>query len=281
MNSLNSKPMTFLPFLSRFGRMILFLILGTGALYPLKAQNDFCGIKNISFQSGERLKYKVYYNMGPLWVGAGTAEFSVDKKEMNNRKVFHIKGVGTTLKSYEWFYKVYDVYESYVDVETLLPLRFIRNVNEGGFRIYNDVRFQHSLGQAISTNGVFKVPACVQDVLSAIYYARNIDFDRYKPGDQIPFDMFLDDQVYSLYVRYLGKEELNTKYGKFHTIKFSPLLIEGTIFEGGEKMTVWVTDDQNHLPVRVDSPILVGSIKVDLIEFHNIRHPLNSLIKKK
>lgn len=273
--------MIYSPSFPRSMALVLLLALGSSPFRPLMAQDDFCGIRNISFQSGERLKYKVYYNMGPLWVGAGIAEFSVEKKKMNQRPVFHIKGVGTTLKSYEWFFKVYDVYESYVDVETLLPHRFIRNVNEGGFRIYNDVRFQHSIGQAISTNGVFKVPHCVQDVLSAIYYARNIDFDQYSPGDQIPFDMFLDDQVYSLYVRYLGKEELKTRYGRFNTIKFSPLLIEGTIFEGGEKMTVWVTDDQNHLPVRVDSPILVGSIKVDLIEFQNIRHPLRSLIRKK
>ncbi len=266
------------------GRLLfLFLFLSSlgAGVFPSRAQTVFCGIKNTSFQSGERLKYKVYYNMGPLWVGAGIADFSVDKTTINDRPVFHIKGVGATLKSYEWFFKVYDVYESYLDVETLLPQRFIRNVNEGGFRIYNDVRFQHDRGQAISTNGVFKIPDCVQDVLSAIYYARNINFDKYKPGDQIPFEMFLDDQVYSLYVRYLGKEVLTTRYGKFHTIKFSPLLIEGTIFEGGEKMTVWVTDDKNHIPVRVDSPILVGSIKVDLIDFRNLRHELSALIKKK
>jgi hypothetical protein len=127
---------------------------------------------------------------------------------------------------------------------------------------------------------VYNVPKCVQDVLSAIYYARNIDYSKYKPGDKIPFSMFLDDQVYNLYIKYLGKEQVTTKYGTFSAIKISPLLIEGTIFKGGEKMMVWVSDDSNHVPVRVDSPILVGSIKVDLVGYENLRNPFTGLLSK-
>lgn len=244
------------------------------------AQNEFCGITNKSFKEGEKLAFKVYYNMGRLWVGAGMAAFNVSTEILNDRKVFHITGDGATLKSYEWFYKVRDRYETYIDAETMLPVKFVRNVNEGGYKIYNNVTFNHKIGQAVSTNGVYKVPACIQDVLSAIYYARNIDYSKYKPGDKIPFSMFLDDEVYNLYIRYIGKEQITTKYGKFNAIKISPLLIEGTIFKGGEKMMVWVSDDANHLPVRVDSPILVGSVKVDLIGYSNLRNPFTGLISK-
>jgi hypothetical protein len=175
---------------------------------------------------------------------------------------------------------VRDRYETYIDAETMLPVKFIRNVDEGGYKIYNNVTFNQKIGQAISTNGVYKVPNCIQDVLSAIFYARNIDYSKHNPGDKIPFSMFLDDEVFNLYVRYIGKERITTKYGTFNTIKFSPLLIEGTIFKGGEKMMVWVTDDANHIPVRVDSPILVGSVKVDLVGFEKLRNPMTSLIKK-
>jgi len=250
-------------------------------ILPATAQNDFCGIKNNSFQEGEKLFFKVYYNMGRIWVGAGDASFSVTREMYNNRKVYHVVGDGKTMKSYEWFYKVRDVYETYIDMETMLPLKFVRNVNEGGFKIYNNVSFNQSIGQAVSTNGIFTVPKCVQDVLSAIYYARNIDYNKYQPGAKIPFSMFLDDQVYNLYIRYVGKERIETRYGTFNAIKITPLLIEGTIFKGGEKMAVWVTDDNNHLPVRVDSPILVGSIKVDLIGYDKLRNPLTGLINKK
>ncbi len=217
--------------------------------------------------------------MGRIWVGAGLAEFNTKLEDYNGKQVYHVTGDGRTLKSYEWFYKVRDRYETFIDKETMLPLKFIRNVNEGGFKIYNNVTFNHSIGQAVSTNGAYKVPSCIQDVLSAIFYARNIDYSKYKAGDTIPFNMFLDDEVFNLYIRYLGKERITTKYGTFNAIKISPLLIEGTIFKGGEKMMIWVSDDNNHLPVRVDSPILVGSVKVDLIGYENLRNPLSSLLK--
>jgi hypothetical protein len=264
----------------RMARYIpLYLILLFFSL-SVTAQTDFCGIKNISFKEGERLDFKVYYNLGNLWVGAGIATFNIKLEDLHGKKVYHITGDGTTLKSYDWFFKVRDKYETFLDVETLLPHKFLRNVDEGGYKIHNNVTFNQEIGQAISTKGVYKVPKCIQDVLSAIYYARNIDYSKYKPGDKIPFSMFLDDEVFELYIRYMGKERITTRYGTFNTIKISPLLIKGTIFKGGEKMMVWVSDDNNHLPVRIDSPILVGSIKVDLLGYANLRNPTTGLIKK-
>ncbi|MDQ3550823.1 MAG: DUF3108 domain-containing protein, partial [Bacteroidota bacterium] len=113
----------------------------------------------------------------------------------------------------------------------------------------------------------------------SLYYARNINFDKYKIGDKISFDMFLDNEVYSMYLRYMGKEEIKTRYGRFRTIKLKPLLLKGNTFDQGEKMTVWITDDNNRIPVRAESPIRVGSVKVDMMGYKNLRHPLTSLKK--
>ena len=260
----------------RFLFIIVMLLAAHGAL----AQNDFCTARNTSFAEGEHLYFKVWYNSGPFWIGAGEASFNVALEQLAGRSVYHVTGDGKTLHSYEWFYKVRDRYESFIDAATMLPLKFVRNVSEGSFRFLNDVSFNQGAGQATSTHGTFTVPHCVQDVLSSIYYARNIDYNNFRPGDKIPFTMFLDDKVYNLYIRYLGKEKITTRYGTFNAIKISPLLIEGTIFKGGEKMTVWVSDDQNHLPVRVDSPILIGSVKVDLMAFDHLRNPLSGLVKR-
>ena len=90
--------------------------------------------------------------------------------------------------------------------------------------------------------------------------------------------MFLDNETYHLYLRYEGKENIKTRYGKFRAIKFKPLLIKGSIFQGGENMNVWVSDDENHLLLRAESPISVGTIKVDMMGYRNLRHPLKSLI---
>lgn len=247
----------------------------------LFAQADFCSSRNTSYQAGEKLSFKVYYNVGFIWVYAGDAVFNINRQEMNGHKTYHIIGDGKTSKSYEWAYKVRDRYETYVDEETMLPVKFVRNVDEGGMKIFNNVNFYHSKGKAVSTNGTYSITRCTQDVLSTIYYARNIDYNRFKPGDKIPFNMFLDDKLYSLYIRYLGKERITTKYGTFNAIKIAPLLIEGTIFKGGEKMMVWVSDDKNHIPLRVNSPILIGSVKVDMMNYENLRNPLTSLISKK
>jgi hypothetical protein len=244
----------------------------------LFAQSDFCAARNTSFKDGERLIFKIYYNMGFVWINAGNVHFNTDLEEINGHKVYHITGDGKTAKSYEWFYKVRDRYETYIDKESMLPERFVRNVNEGGFKIKQDVTFKHSKGEAVSDNKVYTIPKCTQDVLSAIYFARNINYNKHKPGDKISFDMFLDNKVYSLYIKYLGKEEITTKMGTYKAIKIVPLLIEGTIFKGGEKMTIWVTDDENHLPLRIDSPILVGSIKADLISYDKLRNPFGGIV---
>ena len=77
-------------------------------------------------------------------------------------------------------------------------------------------------------------------------------------------------------IRYLGKEVIKTKYGKFNAIKFKPLLLKGTIFEGGEHMTVWVTDDDKKIPVLVESPILIGFIRAELHKYEGLRNPMTS-----
>ncbi len=262
-------------------RYLLLIIISLTCIRPAQAQTDFCSIRNSSFNAGETITLKVFYALGKMFIGAGEATFNCSLEKFAGRDVFHIVGDGKTYKAYDWFFKVRDRYETYLDTATLQPLKFIRNVNEGGYKIYNNVVFNQAAHQAISTTGTYTVPPCVQDVISSIYYARNIDFSRYNEGDKIPFAMFLDDQVYNIYVRYLGKENVKTKFGTFRAIKFKPLLIKGSVFEGGEKMTVWVSDDGNKIPLRIESPISVGSVVVDMINYGNLRHPLTSLIKER
>jgi hypothetical protein len=258
--------------------LIVLALMGTG--YPLRAGegDEVCGTRNTAFQAGEKLTYKVYYTLAGVYASAGEATFTTTLDRFEGKNVYHVVGDGKTYSFYDKFYRVRDRYESYIDTSTLQPYKFIRDVNEGGYKTYENVTFVKKTNTAITNAGVFAIPTCIQDVLSAIFYVRNLDFNHLKVDDKIPFDMFLDRQVYHLYVRYLGKETIRTKYAKFRAIKFKPLLIKGTIFEGGEKMTVWVSDDPNHIALRVESPISVGSIKVDMSYYHGLRYPLTSLV---
>jgi hypothetical protein len=262
------------------GFKYLFVLLLCTSGKGIKAgvpEDDFCSLRNTAYHAGEQLTFTVFYAVAGIYVNAGTAVFTNTLERLNGTPVYHVIGDGRTNSSYDWIYTVRDRYESYIDTSNMLPLKFIRNVHEGDHKQYENITFNRKTNTAVTNKGVYKVPLCVQDVLSAIYYARNINFKKYKPGDRIPFTMFLDNEVFNMYIRYLGKETIKTKYGKFDAVKFKPLLIKGTIFEGGEKMTVWVTDDENRIPVRVESPISVGSVKVDMMGYRNLRYPLTSL----
>lgn len=243
--------------------------------------NASCAIKNTAFKEGEKAGFTVYYSVGSLVnVAAGSGTFTTTLEKLNGKNVYHVVGEGRTMPSYEWAYKARDVYETFIDTETMQPLKFIRNVNEGGYKKYQTVNFIKGANTAVTNSGTYKVPACVQDVVSSVFYARNVDFNKLKVNDRIAFSMFLDNEVYQMSIRYLGKETISTKYGKFKAIKIRPVTIKGNIFTGDEKMTVWVTDDANKVPVRIESPIVVGKVRVDMTSFQGLRNPMSALVKK-
>ena len=127
-----------------------------------------------------------------------------------------------------------------------------------------------------------KLRSCTNDVLTAIYYSRCLNFSLYKPNDTIPITFVLDGTIYPSYIRYKGKEVINTELlGSVRCIKFSPKLLEGTIFKGGEGMTVWATDDENKIPIYVETPIIVGYIKVKLIQYSGLRNKIDCRVSKK
>lgn len=246
---------------------------------PLQANNnDFCDMTNTSFRTGESLTYKVFYTVAGAYLGVGEAVLTYNLERFNEKDVYHVVAEGKTYGFYDNIFKVRDRYESYLDTATLQSYKFIRNVYEGGYKIYENVTFLKSTGTAIMKEGVYKVSPCIQDVMSAMSRVRNIDFNHLKPNEKVPFDMFLDKQVYHLYIRYLGKEAIRTKYARFRAIKLKVTVVQSNIFDGGEKMTVWISDDPNHIALRAESPIIVGKVKIDMINYKNLRYPLSSLV---
>jgi hypothetical protein len=255
-------------------RILIFLFHITLPWFPPPIHAQTTLSQNIAFQSDEKITYSVFYTVIGFYVNAGTATLTTTLERMDNNDVFHVVGEGKTNPRYDWIFKVRDRYETYFHATELQPLKFIRNVSEGNYTKHEEVTFNHQQNIAITTKGTISVPANIQDVISVVYYARNLDYNKYKKGDKIPFSMYLDNKVYNIYITYLGKENIKTRYGKFRAIKLKPLLVKGNVFDDEEKMTVWVTDDANHIPVRAESPISVGSIKIDLMQFENLRYPL-------
>ena len=255
----------------------------------LISSSSECDIDNDAFTSGEELVYQTSYNWGFIWLDAGEVVFKSEMSEHNGTPCYHISGIGGTYPSYDWIYHVFDRFECWVDTSTLKPFRYIRDVQEGGRFFYNECFFNFNKLKAYCvTKEKKKLPRldtvnispCAFDPLTMIYYSRNIDYSKYKPNDTIPISLFLDNKVYSLYIRYFGKEVLKMDdKNTFNCIKFSPKLVEGTIFKGGEEMTVWATDDKNRIPIYVEAPILVGSVKAKIIRWKGLKNKMDSKVK--
>ena len=240
-----------------------------------------CNVNSKAFNSGEVLRYGAYYNWGFIWLNAGEAEFTVTSKKYEGRDVYHLYAYGSSYKSYDWIFKVREKYQSYVDTETLQPLWYERDVTEDRYTAFEDYKFDYE-NNVINTYvqkrknpgvyGTLPLTPCLFDVMSAIYYFRSVDFSNYRVGDRIPVNIILDSQSYNLYMRYLGKEEVRTRDRKrYNCLKFAVQLVKGTIFKEGEDAIVWVTDDENKIPVIVEAPILVGSVKAILTDAKGLK----------
>jgi hypothetical protein len=247
-----------------------------------------CSVSNTVFSAGEKFTFKVYYNWTAVWLSAGEIAFTAKDAMLNDRPVHHLTAMGETYKSYEWFYKVKDKYESWVDKASMMPLEFKRDAFEGGYVMKDEFKFDRDAGKVHvkelhgwdhkvkgqpMKERALDVPACVHDPVSAIYYLRCLDFSKVAVGEKVPFDVYIDGAVYHVYARYMGKKTIKTRLGKFNTLWIKPLMVKNDYFDGGEQMNVYVTDDDNKIPVRVETPLTVGVVKADLISYSGLKHP--------
>lgn len=267
---------------------VFFVILFLTTSTVFQAQPD-CAVKNTAFKIGEELQYDVVYNWGPIWLESAYGTFKVGSGSYMGKDCFLLSGSGGTYAKYDWFFKVRDNFETYVDTLGFRPLKFKADILEGNKKdkhtyIFNNA--QRKVYTIINRGSkpvqldTLAIGACSIDVLTAIYYARNIDYSHCKVRDTISISLLLDGKLYPIYVRYLGKEVFTSKeLGTFNCIKFSPLLVEGSIFKKGEGMTVWVTNDKNKLPLYIETPITVGMVKVKLMSFKELRNAMDAKIK--
>lgn len=238
---------------------------------------DLRTISNSAFKRGETLKYRVHYG----WIDAGEAIIQVteENKLIGGRSTYHVVGTGYSISAFDWFFKVRDRYESFIDEKALAPWIFIRRVNEGGYIINQNYVFNHHKKTVDADGKIFNTPEYVQDMLSSFYYARTIDFSNAKIGDIYSLTSFVDNEIFDLKIKYVGKETINSDIGKIRCIKFRPIVQKGRVFKKEEDLNVWITDDLNRIPVRAEAKILVGSIKMDLMQYSGLANPL-ALVKK-
>lgn len=266
---------------------ILLLILFT---LPAFCGYNQCMPEVIPFQAGEKITYIAAYNWGPVWVDAGEVTFAVESVDYHGQRAFHFRSTGTTYKNYDFLFKVRDYYDSWVNPQTFRSFEFRRQIYEGGYMLQNNILFFPKLGYALSNTkrpdkpirtDTMKLEPCYFDMLASVYYVRSLDLKAMKTGEKLPVTVLIDDSVFRISVKKLGTEIRENRDGKkYACIKLSATMVEGTIFRKDEDVNVWITDDENKIPIIVEAKILVGTVKAYLKKTEGLRYPVTSLVKK-
>lgn len=245
---------------------------------PKKDEFKFRKMENEAFGFNEKLNYRVHYGL----INAASVSIEVGSKfeKKEDRECYHIKADGRTLKSFDWAYKVRDKFESFVDKEALAPLSYNKSVQEDKY-IDNDlVAFKHGKKKLYGIKGVLDMPEYTHDIISSLYYVRNLDFTNSKKGDKFPLNIYLDNKIYNLGFKFDGRETISTDIGKIKCLRFIPTLVVDRVFKDQDDMTIWVSDDANKIPIRVKAKIMVGSVKADITSYSGLKNEFKALLKK-
>ncbi|TDE03943.1 DUF3108 domain-containing protein [Flavobacterium sandaracinum] len=249
-------------------KLILFFILIVTVSFD-SPQEDAYGV-------GEYFKFRIHYGI----VNAGYATLEVKDATLNSKKTFHVVGRGYTTGMSRFFFKVDDLYESYIDKETRNPYQFVRKIDEGGYTKNQEGFFNQSSNRVVvkdykhKTEKTLYIPKNTQDILSTFYYLRNHpNIDKLKIGEAVAIDMFFDDETTKFKLKFIGRENITTKFGVVPAMIFRPLVQSGRVFKEQESLTVWISDDDNKVPLRIKASLAVGSIKADIDAYKGLKTP--------
>lgn len=225
------------------------------------------------FGLGEKYKYKIKYGFIPI----GQANVDVNSRvhTIDNTPCYRINVLGRTTGFTDVF-KVRNTYRSFVDTSSILPKKFILSAREGSYKRDQEFIFKHKEKKVIriekGEENAFNVPKNVLDVISGYYYLRTLDYKNLKLGSYTSAPLFFHDKVYQMKVKYAGKDKVKTKFGTIDVLKLHPILPKNDLFEGEEAIRIWVSDDKNHVPIRIEVDFSIAAVNMELIEYSNTLH---------
>ena len=237
---------------------------------------------SFAFKEGEWLKYRMSYSG---FLSAGTATLQLKEESLNGKRVIHAIGKGKTSGMISWFFKVNDTYESYFNSNEVKPYLFLRDINEGGFKMKRKITFNYKNNTAYVQDFIKKKDTIIsvknpQDMVSTFYFLRTHDTKNMKKGEEINVSMFFDNKSYPFKLKFLGYETLKTKFGKVRTQKFRPLVQAGRVFKAKESVTVWITADHNKIPIKMKASLAVGSLVAELEAYKGLANSFEIIIPK-
>lgn len=261
---------------------ILFILLLSVAVTAFVGDTHERTIVHNSFGTGEYMEYRVHY--GFINAGEGIVEVSPQVYRVNSRPCFKVNVTGRTTGAFDMITRVRDVWRSYIDTLSILPQQFYQKKHEGNYRKEEQVTFDHESNMVLSQELnddkerlERKVPNHVQDVISGFYFLRTIDFAKLDVGEVVGVKAFYDKELYDMKVKYRGRGVVKTKFGKINAFKITPVMPKNKMFDGEESIRIWISDDENKIPLKAEIDLFVGSIELDLRNYRNLKHELKWL----
>lgn len=249
--------------------------------------------EELAFQAGEKVDFILHYKWGSINTDVGTATVTLDSLTFNGQEAFRCSVFGKTKKFYDVFFKVREDFDSWFTRDGLKPLKFTRDTYEGGYEARNTYLYEWDAAEPYIAADVYTsnlgqksmqlpLTPCTYDLPALFFFARNMDMDNVVPGKRYPMTFAIDEEVYNVYFILYGPETIKVKgLGTVETIRFAAKLLEGEVFKGEEDMTIWVTADDNRLPVYFEAPLRVGVAAGRMSGWEGLKHPFTSLVNTK
>ena len=269
---------------------ILFLIFFPGAIAQLNTGDSIQPNRividqkvNDAFQDGEWFRFRMRYG----FLNASYATATVRETTFKDQAVYHVAATGKTTGFARWFFKVDDYFDSYFEKDIVRPIRFVRNISEGNYKRHVEIDFDHINQSGImhdllrKTKTEISFAPNLQDLVSAFYFLRNhFDLEGIRVGETASLHMIYDKKPFAFQFRFLGYENVKTKFGVVPCVKFRPYVEEGRIFKKESGLSLWVSNDNNRVPIKVVAELSVGSLDVDLVDFKGLKHPFNIIVNE-
>lgn len=269
---------------------ILFLIFFPGAIAQLNTGDSIQPNRividqkvNDAFQDGEWFRFRMRYG----FLNASYAIATVRETTFKDQAVYHVAATGKTTGFARWFFKVDDYFDSYFEKDIVRPIRFVRNISEGNYKRHVEIDFDHINQSGImhdllrKTKTEISFAPNLQDLVSAFYFLRNhFDLEGIRVGETASLHMIYDKKPFAFQFRFLGYENVKTKFGVVPCVKFRPYVEEGRIFKKESGLSLWVSNDNNRIPIKVVAELSVGSLDVDLVDFKGLKHPFNIIVNE-
>lgn len=265
--------------------VIAALLMGSFTL-PANAQ---CEAKNEAFKSGEHVMYDLYFNWKFVWVKAGLASLTTYSTTYHDQPAYRMNLLAIGSSRADFFFKMRDTLTCVMG-ERLEPRYFRKGAEEGKRYTVDEAWFSYKDGLCFAKQkrtfprdgevqeAVDSDSRCIYDMLSILAQARSYDPADYKVGDKIKFPMATGRKIEEQTLIYRGRENVKAENGTtYRCLIFS--LVEYKKGKEKEVITFFVTDDKNHLPVRLDLFLNFGSAKAFLNSVTGNRHPLTSVVK--